>query len=427
MPKKDIYNNLTSNMGLENFKKTEKKISKVRNTIQVALTSVICMTSITSIVFAKDISNKICDNYFGTGNGVGVAIENGYIEEPHTEDANSDSWVENEITGKKVDGVDTKIKVDEFVMDDFTLSITFDVTLSNKIEDAISISKVADMNFPDLLIYDENNIVLFQNMGGSLKQFCDEKNLNISEYTLESDKLINSGVNAYVKERNGNHIKVLYNIYTGEDSYPKSKKINIYMSQIRISPNVESMLGEEEILLQGKWDFSVDVPEKMYNRKRVIYKQVKTTNQDFKVTKAALYDTGMDINLRFPAKKVEMDNWSTPELKFYKSLPEDDKLKSTDILNYLDNQVYNTNEYIEKVQEATNAFEFDKYITNEAGEKFELTVGPRENGSSYINDENIMEFEGMFDVTKYNASDELIVHVDYHGNKADITLKKVEE
>ena len=31
------------------------------------------------------------------------------------------------------------------------------------------------------------------------------------------------------------------------------------------------------------------------------------------------------------------------------------------------------------------------------------------------------------DLTKYDATDEVIMHIDYHGNIADITLKKVGE
>ena len=199
------------------------------------------------------------------------------------------------------------------------------------------------------------------------------------------------------------------------------------MKQIRIADNVETRWGEEEILLQGNWDFSVDVPEKMYNRQNVIYKQINTTNKDFKVTQAVLYDTGMNIKLEFPVEKVEYDAWNTPELQFFKSLPEDDELKTTEILNYISNKQYNTDEYIKSSEKMRNAYLFEKYITNEDGEKFGVTVGPRENGGASINDNSIMQFEGMFDITKYNASDELILHVDYHGNKEDITLKKVVE
>ena len=37
-----------------------------------------------------------------------------------------------------------------------------------------------------------------------------------------------------------------------------------------------------------------------------------------------------------------------------------------------------------------------------------------------------MNFEGMFDLTKYGASEELVLHVEYKGKEEIITLKKVE-
>lgn len=430
MPEKDIYNNIASNIGLEKFKIKEKKSNRFKNISQITLTSVLCMTSLTSMVFAKDISTKIYDNYFGTGEGVGTAIHNGYIEETKTQDNSSQTTAKNEITGKKIDGVDTKIKIDKFVMDDFTLSITFDVTLSDKLENVIPVKKVADMNFPDMLIYDENNVVLYTMDDDALKQFCKEKNLNYKEYNLEGDKVINSGVNTYVEEKDGNHVKVIYNIYTGGDSYPKSKKLNVFMKQIRISEDVESQDGEEEVLLQGKWDFSSDVPAKMYNRKNVIYKQTNTTNEDFNVESAVLYNTGTNIRLKFKAEKVKREYFNTPELEFYNSLPDDDKLKTQEIWRYLENERYNSEEIREKesknMEEYQNATDFDVYITNKNGEKFGITVGPRENGSKYLDEDGFMNFEGMFDLTKYDASEELVLHVEYKGKEEIITLKKVE-
>ena len=430
MPEKDIYNNIASNIGLEKFKIKEKKSNKLKNISQITLTSVLCMTSLTSMVFAKDISTKIYDNYFGTGEGVGTAIHNGYIEESRTQANSSETIAKNEITGKKIDGVDTKVKIDKFVMDDFTLSITFDVTLSNKIEDVVPINKVADMNFPDMLIYDENNVVLYTLEKNSLKEFCKEKSLNYEEYNLEGEKVINSGVNTYVDEKNGNHVKVVYNIYTGGDSYPKSKKINVFMKQIRISEDIEAQDGEEEILLQGNWDFSTNVPEKMYNRHNVIFKQTSTTNKDFNVESAVLYNTGTNIRLKFKAEKVKREYFNTPELEFYNSLQDNDELKTQEIWRYLENERYNSEEIREKesksMEEYRNATNFDVYITNKTGEKFGITVGPRENGSKYLDEDGYMNFEGMFDLTKYNASDELILHVEYKGKNEKITLKKVE-
>ena len=71
---------------------------------------------------------------------------------------------------------------------------------------------------------------------------------------------------------------------------------------------------------------------------------------------------------------------------------------------------------------------FYKYLVNENGEKFELTVGPRANGSGHISpDSDIYEFNGMFDLTKSDMTDTITLYVDHKGNKAEIVLEKVEE
>ena len=427
MEKENIYENLAENIGLEKFKRIDRKQRKIKSIITNTFTLAICTLSITGMVFAKEISTKVYENFFGTGNGVGKAIEEGYIEEAKTESESSESIVVNEETGQVIEDFETSIKVDKFVMDDFTLSITFDVEFSDKIKEMIEPSKMGDMNFPDLVIYDENNVILYCMGGNRLTEFCKEKNIGDYDYnTIPEDMLINSGVECYIQSKNQNSVKMLYNIYTGGDVYPKSKKLYFDMNKIKISGSPETLMGEEEITLSGDWKFSVDVPEKMYNRSNIVYKQKSSTNDDFKVTAATIYDTGMDISLEFkvgPAPEAP----SSPELDFYNSLPEGHELKTLDILNYYSSKLYKTPEYQEYGEKQSERWHFEKYLVNEEGEKFELTQGPRENGSGRIDNNNIYYFNGMFDLTKYDMTDVITVFVDYHGNKAEIILEKVEE
>ena len=422
-----VYENLAENIGLEHFKAIERKQQKVKNIIGNTFALLICVLSITSMVFAKEISTKVYENFFGTGNGVGKAIEEGYIEKANVESEPSNSVAVNEETGQVIEDFETSIKVDEFVMDDFTLSITFDVEFSDKIKEMIEPSKIGDMKFPDLVIYDENNVILFCLGGIRLTEFCKEHDLGNYNYsTIPDEMFINSGVNCYISSKSEKSVKMLYNIYTGGDVYPKSKKLYFDMNKIKISDSPETIAGEEEITLSGDWNFSVDVPEKMYNRANIVYKQKSTTNEDFKVTAATVYDTGMDISMEFKAKALPEEP-TTPELEFYKSLPEDHELKSINLYNYLYRKLYYTIEYQEYSEQRSNAWKFEKYLVNEAGEKFELTQGPRENGSGHIDANNIYHFNGMFDLTKYDISDEITLYIDYQGDKAEIVLKKVEE
>ena len=202
--------------------------------------------------------------------------------------------------------------------------------------------------------------------------------------------------------------------------------MNFSVTIIIFSNKEETLLGDEEITIQGSWDFTVDVPEKMYNRKTTIYKQISTTNNDFNVLSATSYTTGIDLKLKFKAEKHQ-ERPTTPELKYWDLLPQDDELKTTDMLNYLERKIRYTPEYIEWQKREVEIWKYDKYIENENGKKFEMSMSPRANGGGFIDDDGIYESNCTFDLTKYDLTDKLTVYVDYHGNKAEILLEKVGE
>ena len=79
------------------------------------------------------------------------------------------------------------------------------------------------------------------------------------------------------------------------------------------------------------------------------------------------------------------------------------------------------------MEQETQKWKFEKYLTNSNGETFDFSVGPRANGSASIDENGIMTSTCMFDLTKYDATDEITLHLEYQGNKADIVLEKVEE
>lgn len=142
MSKDSILNNLKDNISASNFIKEKAKKDKMKNILQSSLAVILCAFSITGIVFAKEISTKMYENFWTTGNGIGHAMEEGYIEQPKMEPENSVSVMENEETGEKIEDLETSVKVDELVMDDFNLSLTFNVTLSDK---ALEVVKAEDI------------------------------------------------------------------------------------------------------------------------------------------------------------------------------------------------------------------------------------------------------------------------------------------
>ncbi len=90
-------------------------------------------------------------------------------------------------------------------MDDFNLSMIIKVTLPDEVKEVVNPKDIWEVNFPDLKITDENGN-------------------NISE---------NAGLNAYIQNRGENPIKVVYNMYTEGDAFPKSKKLNFSLTKLK--------------------------------------------------------------------------------------------------------------------------------------------------------------------------------------------------
>ena len=116
---------------------------------------------------------------------------------------------------------------------------------------------------------------------------------------------INSGVGTFIESREENKVNVVYAIYTAEGAtYPKSKKLNIELNSINISKK-EASLGDEEITLSGDWKYSLEIPEQIYNREEISYKQKSTGNESYKLIKANITETGTEIKISTKLENVE--------------------------------------------------------------------------------------------------------------------------
>ena len=200
MDKSKILENIKDNIAIDNFREINRKHEKVKKMLHSSFMVTVCCLSLTGMVFAKDISTRIYNKFF-TGTGVENAINEGYIEKIEMEDQSSITTIENEITGEIIKGKETKIKVSDLVMDNYSLSMTFDVILSDDIKEMITAGEVKDMNFPDIVLYDENNLALYALDDNTINECCDKNNIVI-------EKALGSGVNNFVSEYEGNTVKV---------------------------------------------------------------------------------------------------------------------------------------------------------------------------------------------------------------------------
>ena len=423
MNKSKILENIKDNIAIDNFREIDRKQKKVKKMLQSSLMVTVCCLSLTGMVFAKDISTRIY-NKFHTGTGVENAINEGYIEKIEMEDQSSITTIKNEKTGKVITDKETKIKVSDLIMDNHSLSMTFNLTLSDDVKEIITAGEVKSMNFPDIVLYDENKLALYALDDNTINRCCDKNNIVI-------EKALGSGVNVFVSEFEGNTVKIVYNFYGGGNIvFPNCKEINIDLNEIRASKDPECATGEEEIKITGNWNFKVQVPAIMYNRDEIQYVQKSTTNKDFNVASAVLYNTGMELIIKLKTEgymtSQEIGTAVSEELVFYYTLDKNDKLKTLDMLNYLERKAMEKPEYQKLQSNAMDVWRFEKYLKNSNGERFDFSVGPKGNGEAGIVD-GIMTSTCMFDLTQYDATDEITLHLEYQGKNAKIVLEKLDK
>lgn len=407
-----------------------------------------CLILTTGIVFAKDIKNFVVEQFenFGLGKGVTTAIENDYIAKGIGEvlEQNVEVIENNEV----IDNLNLKYKVDQFIITDTNISIDFNFEFENKINDYVDLGKTIGENInyershiielSDLFIVNENNEVIYCNKYDNelFKEYCANNNI---EYDLKSDEMINmTDVRKFytTEEFLGADIVCTINYLT---EHLNSKQLNIYFSKINMYLENEN---ERQITLKGNWAFKLDVPEKMYDREAEYYKVVSTENDNFEVYEAKVTDTAFELGVR-------ISNIEEPE--YPKELQE----REAELLNgkgFVNGSVFESREnFIEFYGDEKYADLYSDYMNKNTpirvdgyspdlwGDKTEETYILNSNGSKfrsvYIADRNKVykfinnlkqfEFYETFEMTKYDATDNITVIINFQGTPVHINLEKV--
>lgn len=349
-----------------------------------------CVIVTTSIVFAKDISNWVKGIFNNNSKGIDTAIENGYILQPDMEYINSNG---------------TEVKIYNLIMDDFNLSFTVNL----KFKDEISVNEISSVYLPDMIIIDNENKIIYCQDKNTFDQYCNENELSL-KYKEFNDYNINSGSNWFIKVKNlqDNSVDLVYNLYA--NNFPKSKEINLLFKQIEIEKGENS---ENKTIIKGDWKLNIEIPEEFYNREAIVYKVKNCSNPKINVTEAIVYNTCMKFTL------------TTQEELIYD--PED----SEDVINQkISQKVDETREeYLKNVREGNydklHSFTSNPYVQTSNGEKFYPTKNSSED-SGISNDymTGLVRYWQTFNLTKYDASQNLKIFLNYKGEDIIIELER---
>lgn len=357
--KQKILENVKLKISISNFEKEEKidmkKTSK--NILKVVAIACCTMLSITGMVFAKDIGDFVKETFWGgVTKGVDIAVNNGYIANVNTE-------------YQEADGIE--ISVDSFVMDDNNLDMKFRVKLSDK----YNIKNMSfGMELYDLKIVDENGKKVFATHALEAEEmmiYKTEKEAKenydafCGSYAFDGGKIIGE-----------NELICSLQATKSASTFPKSKKLFVTFTRIHVRKDqYEQPLNE---WYKGDWKFELDVPKEMYNRENIIYKVKSCSDENTIIGNGILSNTSFRIEIPF---------------------------STTDKVDY----------ELLRVSPPKNVYDmvaFQKeYVETSDGKKFEKTINAPVGCKTFQNGNKLEAYKQSFNLTKYDATDELTVHI----------------
>ena len=389
---------------------------------------------ISGVVFAANY-DKIVETFF-LGKGLDDAAQNGYIANPDMDYIESNTTATDQITGITLDNINVNAKIEDFLMDDLNISTHFTFELDTKINETFDLDILHHIELKDLIVTDEKNKILYCMDQETLENYCKENNLD-EKYTEFSDNYYNCGLNAVIvnHDKENGIINFTYNMFTGDASFPKSKKLNFKFTQIQLKRE-EWLENENSIVnLKGNWNIDLDVPEKMYNRQSIAYKVISCENSDFQVTNATLTDTGFEFgmiisNIEKPEQpqilKDLLQEYSNGKIdinEYNRRINEEEEISNA-YEDYMMRQRHPVATYDWESKAGQENIEKVTYVENEKGEKFESTMSPSRRADGNFIDGNKYSFYETFGLTTYTATDKLKVRVLFKDKPYIVELEK---
>lgn len=350
--KREILEDTKLKISISNFQRKESiKMNKSKNKLfKTSIAACLVMTALTGVVFAKDIETFIRNKFGGsTSQGIDIAVNNGYVAEVETEYIKSDG---------------VAVKVDSMLMDDFNLDMNFSV----KIDEKYDIKNFQSIRLENFRIVDETGKMIFN---------THDVYFETEEETRE--KCYMGGYSIYVSEEKNDNEFVLTLNTTNPEMFPKSKHLTVTFSKMLAKKADDQYAQYTEH--EGDWKFEIDVPEEFYNRENMTYKVKSCNNSKIDVSKieTLLSNTGFKIHI--------------PEMLL------------TDEVDY------------EKYHSDNPKSIFDKmalqkeYIETSDGKRFETSRNGQNGYGVPAGEEKIINYYQTFDLTSYDATNEIIVHI----------------
>lgn len=262
---------------------------------------------------------------------------------------------------KEANGI--SVNVNAFVLDDYNFDISFNVKFNEnyKMEDMLK------MDIFDLKVVNEKGEKIF-----ATRELESEEMQKLYKTEQEAKEKYESYSGSYsdsCDKIDDNEIKFNLTATGNEKAFPESKKLIITFNKLRISKWVEDK--NEETILSGDWNYEIDVPENMTKTNITNYKLKSISDENYKFEKAYCSNT---------AFKIYLNN-------------------CTDIS-------WNEKDCVE----------------NSKGEKFYPSQRSDGDGEISTNADGTVKFYNTYNLTNYDATDTLKVHI-YKKNGEEVIVE----
>ena len=160
----------------------------------------------------------------------------------------------------------------------------FDMNFNVKINENYNIDDFEHVEFEDLKIIDETGKIVF----------------DTHDLIQEDDKIEDHYQGSYSflpTKVNDNEFKLSLSATGNPNAFPKSKHLTVDFTKIKTYKYINEK--KEEIVYKGNWHFEIDVPEEFYNRETIIYKVNSCTDESININKvtASLSNTAFKISI----------------------------------------------------------------------------------------------------------------------------------
>lgn len=245
---------LSTQKAIENaFKDKHKEKSTTIMMLKRVAVFILCIGIVTATtVYAKDIINFITSIFTNSTPGIDKAVDNGYVQ-----NVDMDFITYN----------DVGVKVDYLLMDDHNLDISFVYKYYGKV------INLKNMKYASLTIKDEeNNILCF-----------------ISEDTTNTNVLATS-VDSTSEQQFIDSTTIRDSLLVNSKEFPRCQTLFLEISKMTLE------LDEEIKNINGNWNFSINIDDKLVTRNS--YEYSSTDNPYIDNVKTSITATSLSIDLQ---------------------------------------------------------------------------------------------------------------------------------